>query len=82
MKVGVTGGAGFIGSNLVRRLLSEGHEVSVLDDFSTGLRANLESLSVELFEGSLADSNIVEKWKIYSNRKRGNGNRNIYYDLL
>jgi UDP-glucose 4-epimerase len=37
----VTGGAGFIGSNLVDRLLAEGHEVDVVDDFSTGSLSNL-----------------------------------------
>jgi UDP-glucose 4-epimerase len=37
----VTGGAGFIGSNLVDRLLAEGHEVDVVDDFSTGALSNL-----------------------------------------
>jgi UDP-glucose 4-epimerase len=40
----VTGGAGFIGSNLVRRLLAEGHEVEVIDNLATGNRANLEDL--------------------------------------
>lgn len=41
MKAIVTGGAGFIGSHLVERLLADGHEVSVLDNFSTGRRENL-----------------------------------------
>jgi UDP-glucose 4-epimerase len=49
----VTGGAGFIGSNIVRRLLDEGHEVRVHDNFSTGHRDNLADLDVEVVEGDL-----------------------------
>jgi UDP-glucose 4-epimerase len=49
----VTGGAGFIGSNLVRALLERGDEVRVLDNFSTGSRTNLVGLDVEVVEGEL-----------------------------
>jgi UDP-glucose 4-epimerase len=49
----VTGGGGFIGSNLVRSLLESGDTVKVLDNFSTGNRANLAGLDVEVIEGEL-----------------------------
>ena len=65
MKILVTGGAGFIGSHLVERLLKLGHEVSVLDDLSTGSRKNLENISdknaLELIEGSILNRELVSK---------------------
>jgi UDP-glucose 4-epimerase len=59
----VTGGAGFIGSNLVARLLREGAAVRALDDFSTGKRANLDGLSgdLEVIGGDLRDAALVRR---------------------
>lgn len=56
----VTGGAGFIGSHLVERLLSLGHRVRVLDDLSSGKRDNLAPES-ELLEGDIRDPVVVER---------------------
>jgi UDP-glucose 4-epimerase len=52
-RVLVTGGGGFIGSNLVRALLERGDDVRILDNFATGNRANLAGLDVEVVEGEL-----------------------------
>jgi nucleoside-diphosphate-sugar epimerase len=54
VRILVTGGAGFIGANLVAELLRLGHTVKVLDNFSTGHRSNLPALDdAELIEGDL-----------------------------
>lgn len=55
MKMLITGGAGFIGSNLTRRALSRGWHVVVLDDLSTGYVENLDGLDVDFIHGSLLD---------------------------
>ena len=57
----VTGGAGFVGTNLVRALLKENHEVVIIDDFSTGLKSNLIGLDVQVHEISLVDAEKVGK---------------------
>lgn len=55
----VTGGAGFIGSHIVRTLLGQGEKVRVLDNFSSGKRENLSGLDVEIIEGDLRDASRV-----------------------
>ncbi|MBA3471206.1 MAG: SDR family oxidoreductase [Herpetosiphonaceae bacterium] len=59
----VTGGAGFIGSNIVRALLEQGKHVRVLDNFSTGKRENLSAIhsEIELIEGDIRDLDCVRK---------------------
>ena len=44
MKVLITGGAGFLGSHLSKQFLVDGHEVTILDDLSTGSLENIEDL--------------------------------------
>jgi UDP-glucose 4-epimerase len=62
MKTLVTGGAGFIGSNIVRFLLEEGHEVKVLDNLLSGYRRNLDLLpDVDFIEGDVRDAATVSR---------------------
>lgn len=55
----VTGGAGFIGSNVVEALLSAGSEVAVLDSFLSGYESNVEGLPVRLVRGDVRDARAV-----------------------
>jgi UDP-glucose 4-epimerase len=63
MRILVTGGAGFIGSHLCERLISDGHKVTAIDNFSTGRASNLSKLSADngftLVEGSILETNIL-----------------------
>ncbi|MFA5176811.1 MAG: GDP-mannose 4,6-dehydratase [Candidatus Omnitrophota bacterium] len=61
----ITGGAGFIGSALARRLLAEEYKVAVIDDFSTGRRENIQDMlnhkNFSLIVGSITDETILSK---------------------
>ena len=59
----ITGGAGFIGSNMARFLLEKGEKVRILDNFETGRRENLTEISkdIELIEGDIRNLDIVKK---------------------
>lgn len=62
-KILVTGGAGFIGSHIVECLLGQGAKVTVLDNFRTGLRENLEAVAdkIQLVEGSILEPKHLDK---------------------
>ena len=61
MKMLITGGAGFVGANLVRLLLEQGYQVRILDNFSAGRREYLTNLNLELLEGDILDSEAVDR---------------------
>jgi UDP-glucose 4-epimerase len=58
-RVLVTGGAGFVGANLVRLLLAGGREVRILDDFRTGREEYVADLGVEVVRGEIGDTALV-----------------------
>ena len=62
-KIVVTGGAGFIGSSLARALIARGDEISVLDNFSTGRRENLQDLAgtLAIVEDDILDSALLDR---------------------
>ena len=60
MKYLITGGAGFIGSALVRRLHADGHELLVVDNLSTGRQENLPK-EVELFDQDVAEPKFADR---------------------
>ncbi len=63
MRYVVTGGAGFIGSTIVRALVARGDAVTVVDDFSTGRESNLEGVSgdLEVLRGDVRDARVVAR---------------------
>jgi UDP-glucose 4-epimerase len=61
MRIAVTGGAGFIGSNLVKKLVNLGHDVTVVDDLSTGLESNLAGVNCDFHRLSIENFSYLRK---------------------
>jgi UDP-glucose 4-epimerase len=59
MNILITGGAGFIGSNVARRTTELGWNVSIIDDFSTGHRENLNNVDAKVIEGTILDYDLL-----------------------
>jgi len=78
MRVLVTGGAGFVGTNLIKRLLSDGHEVTSLDNYSTGFESNHID-GCEYIRVDLSDSS--HKHEAWNQEKFRLGSYDIIYHL-
>jgi len=63
MKYLITGGAGFIGSNIAARLVADGHKVRILDNFSSGREENLAAIAdkIEIRRGNICDFETVSE---------------------
>lgn len=62
MKIGITGGAGFIGSNLALDLIKSGHEICIFDNLETGFVENISEFKSEFIKGDLRDYNEVKNF--------------------
>ena len=60
MKVVITGGTGFVGTNLSRHLLARGHDVKILDDLSSGLESNVPD-GAQFIKGTIVDAQLVKQ---------------------
>lgn len=88
MKVLVTGGAGFIGSNLVKGLLADGHDVVVLDNLMSGYKSNLDPFpDIKFIQGDTRDeiavANATQGVEVVFHMAASVGNkRSIDYPLI
>ncbi|UTT66877.1 NAD-dependent epimerase/dehydratase family protein [Janibacter sp. CX7] len=61
MRILITGGAGFIGSNLAKTMIEAGHTVTVIDDLSTGYADNLDNMNIEFHHASILDEGTLDQ---------------------
>ena len=82
MRIIVTGGAGFVGTNLVKRLMVEGHEVTSLDNYSTGKKEN-EQQGCKYITGDIDDIYLrkIESRRAENSTKERASNSSAQLDL-